>query len=197
MSMNGSAIRRIAAIRAIRATASSRDRTATAAKVRSSASSPRCTGIATVRHRIAVRGGQFLDIAAAVPQMELIAVAKWVARPVPAEAPQGGEVYYDEQPGRTAPRPTPSTTRSTQSPPKPTPAATEETSIMEENRDAPRAKPQPGRPVHSAPQPLNQVSGRYPPGHRPQQLTPAQLAARRAAQMRAEEAGVRSASYQR
>src|SRR6478609_2719289 len=62
-------------------------------------------------------------------------------------APQGGEVYYDEQPGNTAPRPTPSTTRSTQSPPKPTPTATEETSIMEENR-APRAMPQPGRPVH-------------------------------------------------
>lgn len=110
-------------------------------------------------------------------------------------APQGGEIYYDEQPGQAVPRPTPSTTRSMQSPPKPT--ATEETSVLEENWNAPRAKPQPGRPVHTAPLPQNQISGRYPAGQQSQQLTPAQLAARRAAQKRAEAAGVRSASYQR
>ncbi len=113
-------------------------------------------------------------------------------------APHGGEVYYDNQPGQAVPRPAPTTMRSQGN--VPTPTATEETSILEENWEAPRGRAEPGKPIHSAQQPRNQVSGRYPANHQQQsqQLSPAQLAARRAAQQRSNTVGgVRAANYQR
>jgi hypothetical protein len=73
-----------------------------------------------------------------------------------------------------------------------------ETSILEENWDAPRVKPEPGKPIHNAQQPMRgQMSYRAP-----QQLTPSQVAGRKVAQQRAAQeraaigAGVRSANYE-
>jgi hypothetical protein len=135
----------------------------------------------------------------------------------------GGEVYYEGAPGQAAPRPTPST-KIQQSVPTPT---AETTTMIEENWEAPRVKPQVGRPIQSTHQQAGQVSGRYSPeqiqqkrvaqqqaqrqqvqvgsrqpaSSQPQRLTAAQVAARRAAlQQRAEENGeenVRGATYQR
>src|SRR5262245_61479315 len=63
-------------------------------------------------------------------------------------ATPGGEVYYEGATGPAAPRPTPSTKA-----PSPAPMQGEPTSILEENWDAPRVKPQPGKPIHNAQQP--------------------------------------------
>lgn len=85
-------------------------------------------------------------------------------------APHGADVYYDGPMTVTeAPGPT---TQSTPAPatkgvPLPMP---EETSILDENWDAPRPTPQPGRPMHNARQPQSGQLGRAMP--RQQQTQP-------------------------
>jgi hypothetical protein len=98
-------------------------------------------------------------------------------------AAHGADVYYD---GGMVPIGTPST----KGVPTPQP---ESTSIMEENWNAPRVKPEPGKPIHNAQQPPRGQMGR----RTPQQMSQAQLAARQAAQRQAAiGAGIRSANYE-
>jgi hypothetical protein len=100
----------------------------------------------------------------------------------------GGGVYDDGQPSQVVPRPTPINRT-----PQAVPAGPgEPTSILNENWDAPRVKPEPGKPIHNAQQPRGQISGRYSP----QQLKEKQLAQQQAQRQPAQIAQRQSASQQ-
>lgn len=125
--------------------------------------------------------------------------------------PHGADIYYEGPVGpQGAPVPTtrgtttpaPRATPAPQNVPSRTmpPARSESTGVIDEVWSVPRTSPQMGKPIQSSQQPSrNQFGGRNPQ-NAPQQMTAAQVAAKRAAQTRAEAlsaAGVKSASYQR
>ena len=105
----------------------------------------------------------------------------------------GADIYYD---GPAAPRGVPTQPRTTTAPATrgSQAPAVESTSVIEEPSEM-RTPPQSGRTIqhNSAPQPWNQLGGRMP-----QKMSPAQVAAWKAAQKKkaAIGAGVRQANYQ-
>jgi hypothetical protein len=69
----------------------------------------------------------------------------------------------------------------------------EETSILDENWDAPRPAPQPGRPMHNARQPQNGQLGRTAP--RQMQMQPRVVTRNMQPSNQPVGAGIRRASY--
>jgi hypothetical protein len=105
-------------------------------------------------------------------------------------APHGADIYYN---GPVGPTPVPSAvpttaTRTTRAP------QAESASHVQEEYEVPSGRPQPGRSTYRpGPQPWSQLSGRLP-----QKMSPAEVAARQAAQKKKAVvgAGVRQANYQ-